>query len=605
MHKITIMNLQRLLPLLVCAMLVQLPILSQQIVSIVERTPAKDKVVADGYMKIVDINSELKLNVSREAIAMVINDRFPELLGNPAMDAEIIKLEKALEDQAIILNWLQNNFNKLKDRNAFYAALGKFTQFATTDQDLGDEVERLKIEFNALKKADPLKVPKSSTEFIFLNLKSKLGDLKNVLASVEDEGKIKISLVGYKKDGSGGGRVHIRNFDEIADYEFVTVPRFVTSMSPKQAEKLKGISKKIDTSQVKLRDLFDDLKAQFNDLFPNLSCAKNMKSRVEDLLKNNSELGSALTTDAQKSAKDFIKQLDGLTALSEALKTDVNDWTIGTAFTITDSILKIINDLNSTDVNIKSWITSLDTAVKPEDWRGKFTTDFSDCLSGITAGLEDASKARAMLFNQNKNYIANKDIGEEVFRFSIGDLPGAGFLDLRETGQRSAGDEIQIEVVMFKGNKDESGDTKDAGFGKPLILEKTNLKMEKVGVHSEIAVGVIFAAPFSDDIDVVDPARTYFFTPSVSFLLKFGSRKSNFYNDFVDMGIGINFASPDFNTDGTPEFGTGIIVTALKDILSTGVNYNVTNNTVYWFFGVNLPFNIPGFPVSSIQKTNK
>ena len=375
-------------------------------------------------------------------------------------------------------------------------------------------------------------------------------------------------------------------------------------MSPKQAEKLKGISSTIDNNQVTLKKIFEGLKAKFNEFFPDLSCAKNIKSQVEDLLSPSNALVSVLKTDVRKSASDFIKQLNGLTALSEALKTDVEDWTIGTAFTISDSILKIINDLKSTDVNIKAWITNLPSVGELNDWGVKFETDFGKCLGNITADFQEAVKAGGMLFKQHKNYIAHKDIGKEVLRFSISDVPETGFLDLRETGQRSAGDEIQIEVVMFNPKNDESGDTKDASFSKPLILEKTNLKMEKVGIHSEVAVGVIFADPFSDDINIIDPGRKHFFTPSVSFLLKFGSRKSNFYNNFVDMGVGINFASPDFDTDGTPEFGTGLIVTALKDILSSGINYNVSNNTFYWFFGVNLPFTVPGFPVNSIQKPN-
>ena len=123
--------------------------------------------------------------------------------------------------------------------------------------------------------------------------------------------------------------------------------------------------------------------------------------------------------------------------------------------------------------------------------------------------------------------------------------------------------------------------------------------MQLLGARSETVVGMILANPKSEFQNDTD--REFFFAPSAALLLKFGSRNSYFYNEFLDFGIGVNFAAPDFDTDGTPEFGLGLMLTAFKDVLSVGYNYNVTLNDPYWFFGVNLPFNLPGLPVNPVK----
>ena len=90
------------------------------------------------------------------------------------------------------------------------------------------------------------------------------------------------------------------------------------------------------------------------------------------------------------------------------------------------------------------------------------------------------------------------------------------------------------------------------------------------------------------------------FTPSGSLLFKFGSRKSRTWN-YLEPGIGFNISTPDFDLDGTPEIGLGGVLTVLKDVLSIGVSYNTKTDNPYWFFGLSLPFSIPGVPINSVQ----
>ena len=71
-----------------------------------------------------------------------------------------------------------------------------------------------------------------------------------------------------------------------------------------------------------------------------------------------------------------------------------------------------------------------------------------------------------------------------------------------------------------------------------------------IGAHSVTKVGLIMANPYT--LDAGPDAPKFRFAPSAALLLKFGSRTSHFYNNFLDLGIGLNTAAPDFDLDGKP-----------------------------------------------------
>ncbi|HKC69863.1 MAG TPA: hypothetical protein VKG26_16625, partial [Bacteroidia bacterium] len=83
--------------------------------------------------------------------------------------------------------------------------------------------------------------------------------------------------------------------------------------------------------------------------------------------------------------------------------------------------------------------------------------------------------------------------------------------------------------------------------------------------------------------------------------------KSSFYNNFIDMGVGLNMATLNFNNNNTIEIGIGFVVSAFKDYLQVGYGRNVSVDQSYWFFGIRLPFtgfNLNGNPKVSGQDGN-
>ena len=69
----------------------------------------------------------------------------------------------------------------------------------------------------------------------------------------------------------------------------------------------------------------------------------------------------------------------------------------------------------------------------------------------------------------------------------------------------------------------------------------------------------------------------------------------------LEPGFGLNLAALDFNHDDAQELGVGLGVSAIRDFLTFGYGYNVTQGVRYWFFGLRLP--VPGISVNGTRTT--
>ena len=201
-------------------------------------------------------------------------------------------------------------------------------------------------------------------------------------------------------------------------------------------------------------------------------------------------------------------------------------------------------------------------------------------------------------------YQDNLALGKEVKRFTLDNLPDEGYLRLTRSGKREDGDILELNLLLGipkEGKDPTSTNPDDYEIRK---LEPWNLQMQTLGLFSRTYVGLIMADPYNADslsgVEAVQERR-FLYAPSAGLLLKVGSRNSRFYNDLLSPGLGVSISTPDFDTNGDPEFGTGLVLTAFNNILSIGINYNITLDVPYWSFGVNLPFSLPGIPINRPQ----
>ncbi|MEL6254457.1 MAG: hypothetical protein AAFR87_20780 [Bacteroidota bacterium] len=158
-------------------------------------------------------------------------------------------------------------------------------------------------------------------------------------------------------------------------------------------------------------------------------------------------------------------------------------------------------------------------------------------------------------------------------------------------GSRNPGDEILIKASLEIGTNQN-----DPNFESKQLYRKV-LKIQRINPYIRMSSSFILANPYTrDKIPAIDLENNFQFVPTYGIILKWGSRKNNFYNNFVNLGLGFAFSSPDFNTDGTPEFGAGVMATAFRDILSAGWGWNFGIDAPCSFVGFNIPFSIGGLP---------
>ncbi len=561
-----------------------------QIISVTEIVRGDENQITSSSKQIVDINARLEVSISKKNLIDAIESQFPEYAESQNMSDQISSLKLALEHQDFILTTLQNQVNDIDSENKFVGLMVKFLEVVQQEPFMASRYNELTTDFFLLN--EDLR-PEFLEPYIFQNLNNDLIELQEELENQEDF-EYGISMVAFKKDRQGGDRVHIQNFDTYSEREYVTIPRWVTTLSEEQRSELKELAKVAERNNAKALTVFYQLKEQLLNYLPDITCISKQKDAIMNFLSdpgNKERLSEAL----KKTGNKLVEKVETYIAFFNSFKSGLKDFELSTAFDAIGQFKDLIQNANTIQINVNDFETLVSAVNELRSEVQNLANGVNSCLITIKDQVKSLENALGILVHQQERYVANREFGKEVLTFGTNNIPEKGYIKLKGTGPRSNGDEMEISLYLRIPSEGDGIPEKDQ------LLEEQLYTMQLIGARSEIAVGLIMANPTNEDALIFDLEREFYFAPSASLLLKFGSRKSHFYNEFVDLGVGINFASTDFNTDGTPEFGTGLIFTAFKDILSVGYNYNVTLDTPYWFFGVNLPFTIPGLPVNSIK----
>ncbi|MDN3493546.1 hypothetical protein [Winogradskyella bathintestinalis] len=560
-----------------------------QIITVSESYKGDKRVVEIDKAQIIEINSTLEIQVSKEKLLLAIKSQFPQLNETVELESQLIRLQQALRNQSAVISILENQMPSAEEQKTFFEIMDGFLTEVQSDPILSSRYEELSAEFftnEAFVRGNSLE------SYIISNLNNDISTIKAELKTIETN-QYNVSVVAYKKDVSGGDRVHIQNYDTYSNRDFFTVERWVTSLSAEDQQQLEALAEIAKENNEREFQLFQTLKAKLIDEFGSLSCVIAFKNNSIDLIQN-MELNDVIPVEIKVKISALQSAIHQFETLYQILKTDLRQWNIGVLLQIKNRALSVVDSLKNIDTNISDFKTLLSQTDLAADF-SPLLNEFNTCYIEVQTNIKKLENGISLLFGLQTNYIANKSIGDEVLSFSLDNLPDKGFINLKDTGKRQNGDELLIEAILRIPSKVEN--TPEQIF----TLEQREFTIQLIGARSEVAVGLIFANPFNKDDLNLQSNRDFFYAPSASILLKFGSSKSYFYNEFIDFGVGLNFASPDFNTDGSPEFGVGLITTAFKDIISIGINYNTTIDNFYWFFGINLPFNLPGLPVNTIK----
>ncbi len=561
-----------------------------QIISVIENDRGEQRQINKQGAQIIDINSRLEVSLSKQAILEAVKLQLPQFKKQTDIDEQIVAIRDVLQNQNTILKILQQEVASPSEQKLFFNLMLNALDQIESNPKLEERFEVLsEAYFSSNQQLDG----GSLEAFIFSNFNNDILKLNEQLKTVDKETYF-VSLVAFKKDKLGGDRVHVKNFDTFTELEYVTIERWVTSLSDTQKQQLAELGEIAQANNQLAVNVFQELKALIIKEFPSITCLTQLKNSLLKFI-NDPQLNVDITVQQKTDITNAIGLLKKYETLLETLKTDISNWQITTPFTIGNLVNSLIQDLEAIKLDIGDLLpkmalnSNITAQVQP------LIAEFNTCYATLKDAIGQLKVGIELLFNKQENYIASKTIGDEVIAFSLDNLPETGFVNLKGTGQRANGDQLLLEVILRIPSKEKGVPEQH------ITLEQREFDMQLIGVRSEVAVGLIFANPFDKNNLNLETDRDFYYAPSASLVLKFGSKSSYFYNDFLDLGVGLNFAAPDFDTDGTPEFGTGLIATAFKDIVSVGLNYNVTLDHFYWFFGVNLPFNLPGLPVNTIK----
>lgn len=186
-------------------------------------------------------------------------------------------------------------------------------------------------------------------------------------------------------------------------------------------------------------------------------------------------------------------------------------------------------------------------------------------------------------------------IASRALRLPLNAVPASTQISLRtDVGQRAPGDELVIRV--FAG----------AGDAAPISqLESRRLVIGHAVTYFQTTVGIIFARPTSSALPATSSEQRvspFFPAAAYSVLLKpltgRAARKSGWYSDVLDPGIGLNLSALDFDHDNNPELGLAGVLSIFRDYLQAGGGYDLQQDRGFWFLGVRLPAPTQGFPLS-------
>ncbi len=562
---------------------------SGQIMSITESHRGDRRTISINDKQIVEINSTLEVQVSKVKLLEIIQSQFPNLNQTVRLESKIIRLQKALRNQSAVISILEKQLTTANEQKTFFEIMDDFLIEVQIDPYLSRRYEELSEEFF---KSPSFTAGNLPEPYILSNLTNDILDIEEELKTIEAD-KYSVSVVAFKKDKSGGDRVHIQNYDTYSNRDYFTVERWVTSLSAEDKQQLEALAEIARENNAKEFELFKTLKNKLLSEFESIECLITFKANSVEFIKN-IELNDVLPNEIKTKIVTIQLAINKFETLHGLLKTDIRQWNIAVLFNISDEVQSVFEHLQTINTDISDLETLINQTVFISEF-APLVDAFNSCYNRVQLDIVKLKNGIALLFGLQTNYIANKSIGDEVLSFSVDNLPEKGYLNLKGTGKRQNGDELLIEIILKMPSS-----VKDAPE-QVFTLEQREFTMQLIGVRSEVAVGLIFASPLNKSDLNLPSNRDFYYAPSAALLLKIGSSKSYFYNEFLDFGVGLNFASPDFDTDGSPEFGVGIITTAFKDIISLGLNYNITIDAFYWFFGINLPFNLPGLPVNTIK----
>lgn len=423
---------------------------------------------------------------------------------------------------------------------------------------------------------------------VFDLLQSEINSIESEYKSAIEQNKIFFRLGTFVNETP----VHLEGFDSYKEGDYSFVPPFITTIPADQKldfEKYQKLAK--DANDDAMKAFSEKLREVVNPILDSLKQVVENKfsvplSAFENAVSNLDTVSGEVKTEIAHNKlviTNFKASVELIIAYS---KNDVKqpDYVKN----LVESIIQASDDFNALEQSLNSSTITI----------GKLGTvpRIKSALIDFTASYNVGKKIVAEQIEAIKGFYDSKNLlqisltqkiaesllklGDEVFKLPLENIPDQVTLDLTRTVVRKDGDRLSFKAVLTKTSAEK-------GKQEEKTIDFTSIGLYQIGLHNSIQAVLILADNVSGEFN---SKKQFQFDPSYSVLFKLGSRKNSFYNDFVELGLGVNMATLDFNNDDNPEVGMGLVLSAFKDYLQVGYGRNFGVDQNYWFFGIRLPF---------------
>ncbi len=411
------------------------------------------------------------------------------------------------------------------------------------------------------------------------------GELDNLL---EKEGiYIQVAATLHRINGDVKQSVHIDGFDHFKPPEYYdpyALNLALTDEQIREIEQLKKVSDSINKMgipvifnrqkeqiQANLNAMLTEMDSLLNDLYYQTEKIMVSDIPVEAIREEYFMLKRNIITLQAEISDLYPKYFSGnFSFRMETLESIISDiyHVINRVELITDHI-----------IGLKSTIDR-SIAILPQNVATELNA-LNDSLENMALKkIDQANEALSLLYTELTGYRSFDDINQlsaafsdKVLRKNIKDLPEKALLNVKfHAGYREEGDNIVLE--MRSGKKS----------GEPQTLAKEYFTLLKTQPHFVTNIGIAFVKPEGggENFKAVVSSNTLF---------KFGVKGNNtFYRKFIDIGIGINVATLNFDAGNPFEFGAAPVVSAFNDYLIGGYGYNFTQGKGYLLVSIRVPF---------------
>ncbi|QQS30405.1 MAG: hypothetical protein IPM47_05515 [Sphingobacteriales bacterium] len=404
-----------------------------------------------------------------------------------------------------------------------------------------------------------------------------LDNAQQLLEEVINQQGVKIQMGAWIVTDNGTSPVRLEGFGDVAQGERFEVSRNQLSLNEKQIAELRSYQQVFAGNAQKLSEMTKKSQRPLSMLLEKITAkVDSFEVQVKTLIDNAKNAGKSVSEQAQG---EVLKYVEDYQTFLESLN---QKYLLGTEYTDAVELLigieadtRRLKEKTEAFIRIDKFLLELKTNLAGNPELEKSLQD----IMQVVAIIGETRQQITTFVNNFKLLLKGRQVNsealeftDEIYKLTFNELPLTTQFNLLFTGARKPGDLIVLKIAALPAESKRS-----------IELETHNLRLANALPHIDIAVAYAFALPTKGN-----PDKSWLGGPSYSMLFKFGSRNM-LYRNFIDAGLGINFAAFDFNKDGNPEISAGATGSLFKDYVQGGVGFNFSSNSPYYHVGLRIP----------------